>query len=85
MLRQDLSTQPSVLKIHYIDEAGLELIDIHLPLPPIQVLGLKVCATMPSNGFVFLILSKNPLLFLFLVFLFKFLVLFGFLDFSPFH
>jgi hypothetical protein len=31
---------------HYVDQTGLRLTEIHLPLPP--VLGLNVCVSMPS-------------------------------------
>jgi hypothetical protein len=36
----------------YVDQAGLELTKIHLPMPP-ELLGLKACITMPIPNFVF--------------------------------
>lgn len=34
---------------HCVDQAGLELKEIHLPLPPGCYLGMKVCASMPNT------------------------------------
>jgi hypothetical protein len=39
---------------HSVDQAGLELTEIHLPLPPSQVLGLKACTNsqLISNSLI---------------------------------
>jgi hypothetical protein len=38
---------------YFVDQASLEFIEIHLPLPPTQVLGLMVCTTLPSEHLYF--------------------------------
>lgn len=38
--------------LDYEDQAGFELIEIHLPLPPQRVLGLKVCTSTTTQLFV---------------------------------
>jgi hypothetical protein len=35
-------------RIHFVDQAGLKLTEIHLSLPASQVLELKTCTTMPG-------------------------------------
>jgi hypothetical protein len=42
---------PGCTGIHSVEQAGLEL--RNLPASASQVLGLKVCATMPGQKFVF--------------------------------
>ena len=38
-------TAQAVMELALVDQIGLELTEIHLPLPPSEILGLKVCAT----------------------------------------
>jgi hypothetical protein len=52
VLKLGFLTQPLVVcrGTHSVDQAGLELTEISLPVPPYTVLGIRTCAT--TSGYI---------------------------------